>query len=502
MNKKQLILTVVLVSFLSAALSLLGYKFFLEPRSYQSTDLKTNARFSNFFDKDKAVVPEGLNFIYAANYVTPAVVHVKTYYEASVHPGGGRGNFQQSPFDEFFRDFFEEQQQGQGRPQQPQGPQQQAAGSGVILSADGYIVTNNHVIENADKIEVTLNNKKTYTATLVGADPTTDLAVLKIEATDLPSVQFANSDDVQIGEWVLAVGNPFNLTSTVTAGIVSAKARNINILHDKDNLAIESFIQTDAAVNPGNSGGALVNLKGELIGVNTAIATPTGTYAGYSFAVPSALVKKVVGDLKEFGTVQRALLGVTIMDVTSELAKEKGIAELEGVYVAGVREGSAGERAGLKEGDVITKINEVKVNSSSELQEQVARFRPGDKVKVSYIRKGDLKVVDAELQNKLGETALIKKEEASLTNAMGAQLVRISKEEMRKLKIENGVKVVKVNSGKLKSAGIKDGFIIISVDKKPVENPDDVINMLEIKKGAVLIEGVYPDGRKDYFAIG
>jgi Do/DeqQ family serine protease len=447
-------------------------------------------------------VPEGLNFVYAANFVTPTVVHVKTYYEMSSSPGGSNG--MQSPFDEFFKDFFGDQYQYHQQQPQQQMPsdQPQASGSGVILSEDGYIVTNNHVIDKADKIEVTLNDKRTYTAKLVGTDPTTDLAVLKIEETGLPYVQFGNSDNVQIGEWVLAVGNPFNLTSTVTAGIVSAKARNINILHDKDNLAIESFIQTDAAVNPGNSGGALVNLNGELIGINTAIATPTGTYAGYAFAVPSTLVKKVVTDIKEFGNVQRALLGVTIQDVNSKLAKEKDIADLKGVYVASVRDGSAADKAGLKEGDIIIKINNVTINSASELQEQVARFRPADKIEVTYLRNGDVKNTSAVLQNKLGELTMIKKEQLETSLVLGAQLQQASKSELKNLKIQNGVQVVKINAGKLKEAGLKEGFIITSVDKKAVYSPDEVVELLENKKGAVLIEGVYPDGKKDYFAIG
>lgn len=499
MSKKQLILIVLLVSFLSSGLALTGYKFFLEPKTYQTVQDTQRARFSNFLDNSKTVVPEGLNFVYAANYVTPAVVHVKTYYEmpASQSPGT------QSPFDEFFHDFFGDRgyQFQQPKPQNP-GRHQEAAGSGVILSEDGYIVTNNHVIDHADKIEVTLNDKKTYTAKLIGTDPTTDLALLKIDENNLPYIQFGSSDDIQIGEWVLAVGNPFNLTSTVTAGIVSAKARNINILHTKDNLAIESFIQTDAAVNPGNSGGALVNLKGELVGINTAIATPTGTYAGYAFAVPSALVKKVTNDLKEFGTVQRALLGVTIMDVTSQLAKEKDVKQIQGVYVASVREGSAAEKAGLKEGDIITQINEIPVKSSSELQEQVARYRPGDKVKVTFVRKDNAKTAEATLQNKLGETDLLKKEEVSMSTVLGAHFQKVNKAQLQKLKIRYGVEVAKISAGKLKSAGLREGFIITSIDKKPVSSPEEVVNILEHKQGAVLIEGIHPNGKKDYFAIG
>lgn len=499
MSKKQIFIFILLASLFSASLSVFGYKLFVEDKQYRTIEEQQKVHFSNFFEDGKAVVPEGLNFVYAANFVNPAVVHVKTYYEMS---SSSSPYHQQQPFDQFFREFFGDPYHGM-----PEGrgeglsQKQQASGSGVILSADGYIVTNNHVIDNADKIEVVLNDKRSYTAELIGKDPTTDLAVLKIEESELPFVKFGNSDELQIGEWVLAVGNPFNLTSTVTAGIVSAKARNINILRDRENLAIESFIQTDAVVNPGNSGGALVNLKGDLVGINTAIATPTGTFAGYSFAVPAALVKKVVEDIKEFGTVQRALLGVTILDVTSDLVKEKGLSKIRGVYVASVREGSSAGKAGLKEGDVVTAINGVAVNSASELQELVARYRPGDKVNVTFFRKGDQQQIAAVLQNKLGETDFIKKEEASMNTALGAQLQKLPASEAKKLKVDGGVKVVKVGEGRLKKAGVKDGFVILSIDKRPVNDPVIVAQILENSEGAVLVEGTYPDGKKDYFAI-
>ncbi len=497
MNKKQLILIVLLVTTLSSSISMLGYKYFLEPDAYERVEVKQPVRLSSFLEPSKTVVPEGLNFVYAANHVTPAVVHIKTYYNQNQ----ARNNYQQHPFDDLLRNFFGDQYPQQNPRQQNPSDRAQASGSGVIISGDGYIVTNNHVISGADKIEVTMDDKRTFSAELIGTDPTTDLAVLKIDEEDLPFVAFGNSDNAQIGEWVLAVGNPFNLTSTVTAGIVSAKARNINILHDKDNLAIESFIQTDAAVNPGNSGGALVNLKGELIGINTAIATPTGTYAGYSFAVPSALVSKVVADLREYGTVQRALLGVTIMDMTTELAKEKDIKQIKGVYIAAVREGSAADKARLKEGDIVTHVNNVPVASSSELQEQVARFRPGQKINVTFVRKGETKTTEAELQNKNGDTGVVKKE-AALSSTMGAMLAPADKATLRKLNLSSGVIVNSLDNGLLKSAGMREGFIITAIDKKSVKNPDEVIRILENKKGAILIEGVYPDGSKDYFAIG
>jgi serine protease Do len=501
MNKKQLTVIVLLVSLLSTTLSLFGYKYFFESNEYHSVESKQNIRLSNYLNEANTVVPEGLNFVYAANYVTPAVVHIKTYYAQPQSRHGG--NSQNPQLDDFFRDFFGERYQQQPQPRQ-QNPSNrpQASGSGVIISADGYIVTNNHVINGADKIEVTLDDKRTFEAEIIGTDPTTDLAVLKVSEKNLPFVNFGNSDQVKVGEWVLAVGNPFNLTSTVTAGIVSAKARNIHILKDRDNLAIESFIQTDAAVNPGNSGGALVNLKGELVGINTAIATPTGTYAGYSFAVPATLVSKVVSDLMDFGTVQRALLGISIMDLSTELAKEKKIEQIRGVYIAGVREGSAADLAGIKEGDVITKINLIEVNSSSELQEQVARFRPGKKIDVTYVRKGKTNVVTAELQNTLGETGIIKKEEASIRSALGAKLVSVDQVLSKKLRIPGGVQINKLENGLLMDAGVKEGFIIIAIGKQRVNTPEEAVRVIELNKGAILIEGIYPDGTRDYFAIG
>jgi serine protease Do len=501
MNKKQLTVIVLLVSLLSTTLSLFGYKYFFESNEYHSVESKQNIRLSNYLNEANTVVPEGLNFVYAANYVTPAVVHIKTYYAQPKSRHGG--NSQNPQLDDFFRDFFGERYQQQPQPRQ-QNPSNrpQASGSGVIISADGYIVTNNHVINGADKIEVTLDDKRTFEAEIIGTDPTTDLAVLKVSEKNLPFVNFGNSDQVKVGEWVLAVGNPFNLTSTVTAGIVSAKARNIHILKDRDNLAIESFIQTDAAVNPGNSGGALVNLKGELVGINTAIATPTGTYAGYSFAVPATLVSKVVSDLMDFGTVQRALLGISIMDLSTELAKEKKIEQIRGVYIAGVREGSAADLAGIKEGDVITKINLIEVNSSSELQEQVARFRPGKKIDVTYVRKGKTNVVTAELQNTLGETGIIKKEEASIRSALGAKLVSVDQVLSKKLRIPGGVQINKLENGLLMDAGVKEGFIIIAIGKQRVNTPEEAVRVIELNKGAILIEGIYPDGTRDYFAIG
>ena len=308
-----------------------------------------------------------VDFTQAAERSVEAVVHVKTKYYR-----------QQQYVDPFYQFFF-------GRPQQSQQPSAMASGSGVILSNDGYIVTNNHVIEDANEIEVVLNDKRTFAAQLIGTDPNTDLALLKIEATNLPTIEIGNSDDLRVGEWVLAVGNPFNLTSTVTAGIVSAKARSINILNS--DMKIESFIQTDAAVNPGNSGGALVNTRGQLVGINTAIASQTGSYAGYAFAIPTAIMQKVVADLRQYGTVQRALLGIRMLDITQQVKDQLSLESMEGAYVGEVISGSAADKAGMKAGDVIVQVDGRPINASSQLQEQIGRKNPGDQITI-LVRRG------------------------------------------------------------------------------------------------------------------
>ena len=371
-------------------------------------------------------------------------------------------------------------------------------GSGVIISEDGYIVTNNHVIDGSDEIEVTMNDRRVFTAELVGSDPTTDLALLRIDEKGLPSLKYGNSDDLRLGEWVLAVGNPYNLTSTVTAGIVSAKARNINILRTQ--FSIESFIQTDAAVNPGNSGGALVNTAGQLVGINTAIASRTGTYAGYSFAVPVSIVQKVVSDLIEFGEVQRAILGVTIRDVTSTLADEEGLEDTQGVYVVDLTEDGAAKDAGIKSGDVILSINDIRVNSVAQLQEQVSKYRPKDKVKVILRRNGDLKQFDVVLRNMMGSTEIVKTNE--VIEVLGARFEPVSNEDKRKLGINSGVRVTALRPGKFMKVGVKEGFVLTSVNKTPVNSVKDITDALRDVDGGVIIEGVYGDGSKSYYAFG
>lgn len=387
---------------------------------------------------------------------------------------------------------------------QPAQQEVRGAGSGVIISDDGYIVTNNHVVENADKIEVHLNDKRKFEATVIGRDPSTDLALIKIDADQLPALAYGNSDDVKVGQWVLAVGNPMNLTSTVTAGIVSAKARNINILQydpSKDIFPIESFIQTDAAVNPGNSGGALVDTNGDLIGINSAIASTTGAYTGYSFAIPVNIVRKVTSDLMQFGSVRRAYLGVTISDIDQDMAKSLDLTRLKGVYVKDVMDDGAAKLAGVKSGDVIVKVGAMNVDNVPELQEQVGKFSPGDKVAVTLVRKGKEEVKTMTLLGRTGTLAdTPSPKEVSPT--LGAELAPANAEELKALKIENGVKVVRINGGKLRSIGIREGFIITKIDQKPMRSPKDIQEALDGRQGGVLIEGVYPNGLRAYYGLG
>lgn len=488
MKSKQILSTVLIAALVSSSSLYVYNKYFNKKETvYLSNPVGgTPVAYTSY--AGPTIVPG--DFVEAAEKTVNSVVNIKSIYENSSN------QLYYDPFRFFFGDS------PYHRPQQ-----QMATGSGVILTEDGYIVTNNHVIKGAQKIEVTLNNKEAYEAKVIGIDPGTDLALLKIDAEKLPYIQYGNSDDVKIGEWVLAVGNPFNLTSTVTAGIVSAKARNINIIGgDPRNgqIPIESFIQTDAAVNPGNSGGALVNTRGELIGINTAIASNTGSYTGYSFAIPVNIVQKVVTDLAEFGEVQRALLGVSIRDIDSKLAREKNLKELSGVYVAGTIENGSAEDAGIKEGDIITKINNVAVNSVPQLQEQVGRFRPGDKIAVEIIRNGIIKSIPVLLKNRKGNTEIVKRSEVikESISSLGASFEPIDKEEKERLKLSGGAKITALSPGKLRSAGIKEGFIITKIDKKEIKSPEDIESALYNKKGGVLIEGVYPNGMRAYYGFG
>jgi serine protease Do len=491
MNLKKIGIIAVMSSILGGIVALTGYQYFTNNQTFTSVEsMQNKAAYASFSDTTGLTVPNGLNFIHAAELATPAVVHIKTSYIAETTRPSTRD-------EELFKHFYGDPYGGSNQPRE-------ASGSGVIVTAGGYIVTNNHVVEKASKIQVVLNDKRTYDAKLIGTDPTTDLALIKIEGeANLPFVRYGNSDNVRVGEWVLAVGNPFNLTSTVTAGIISAKTRSINLLRDKDNMAIESFLQTDAVVNPGNSGGALVNLRGELIGINTAIASPTGAYAGYSFAVPVSLVKKVIDDIMNYGQVQRGLLGVVIQDMTPALAKEKALNFIAGVYISAVNQGSAADLGGLKEGDIVTTINDITIGSTSQLQEVVARYRPGDKLNVKYIRKGDAKEANVVLKNKLGDMAIVAKNDNSVKTKLGADLQPVSGGEMSVLEISGGAKIAKIFSGKLKEAGVREGFIITSIDKKTIATPEDVVRILEsTSNGGILIEGIYPNGKKEFYGVG
>jgi|AntAceMinimDraft_17_1070374.scaffolds.fasta_scaffold00162_18 Do/DeqQ family serine protease len=431
----------------------------------------------------------GPDFTVAAEMTVHAVVHIRTEYKqkSSVYD-----DFFGS--DPFFDDFF-------GRKSYSGTPQPiRASGSGVIVSKDGYIVTNNHVVQDADKIEVTLNDKRTFDARIIGTDSGTDLSLIKIDAHNLPSIIYGNSNDVKVGEWVLAVGNPFNLTSTVTAGIVSAKTRDINVLGG--GTSIKSFIQTDAAINPGNSGGALVNIKGELIGINAAIATNTGSYTGYSFAIPVNIVKKIVNDMLNYGEVQRAFIGASVVNIDSKFAKEKELNKIKGVYVSALVENGSAEQAGIKKGDVITKINNVEVNSPSELLGIIGEHSPKDKIFITVERQGQEKVFSVILRNKYGNTKIVKKEENDVVSILGATFEPASKDEMRRLGIRQGLKITKIGEGKLWQAGIKKGFVITYIDKNPIRTVDDLKNILKYKKGGALIEGVYSNGIRAYYGFG
>ncbi|WP_439183485.1 Do family serine endopeptidase [Carboxylicivirga taeanensis] len=426
----------------------------------------------------------------AAERSVHAVVHVKTR-------STGKDYYSGNPFYDFFFG------PGSGYRQQPQPVL--GAGSGVILTTDGYIVTNNHVIDNADEIEVTLNDKRTFSATLVGADPTSDIALIKIEADDLPFVPYGNSDELKVGEWVLAVGNPFNLTSTVTAGIVSAKARSINIIANRNQtLGVESFIQTDAAVNPGNSGGALVNQRGELVGINTAIASRTGSFSGYSFAVPVTIAKKVVADLMEFGEVQRGLLGVSIIevsDVPEELSDELGvkIEKIEGVFVGSVAPNGGAAEAGVKAGDIILQVNGEDVNSVPELQERVSMHRPGEKVNIIVLRDGKQKPFEVTLRNIQGTTGIISSDKFDET--LGATLETVSVNDLRRLGVRYGIQVADVGNGSLSQSGVKDGYIITKVNDVPIKNIEDFKAEVAKAKDGLFLTGIYPNGRVVYYAV-
>ncbi len=443
-----------------------------------------------------------VDLTYAAEKSLPSVVYIKNTQNSKIQTVE-----YSDPFEDFFSDpfggFFGRGQGNGGRRQrQVQTPKRQAAGSGVIISADGFIVTNNHVVDGADELTVTLNDNKEYSARIIGADATTDLALIKIDAKQLPAIVIANSDDVKVGEWVLAVGNPLGLNNTVTAGIVSAKARSMNT------GGITSMIQTDAAINQGNSGGALVNTRGELIGINAMLASPNGSNIGYGFAIPTSIMNKVVDDLKKFGTVQRAMIGIKGSDVNAyvdnekEKGKEVDLGTMEGIYIAEVVEDGAAAEAGLKEGDVITHIDGQKIKSFGELQNVIAQKRPGDKININYLRNKKQQKATLTLRNEQGNTKVVKNADIDV---LGGQFRAITDQQKEQLNIGYGLEVLKVNGGKLKDAGVPKGFIIQRINEQSVKSIDDLQKIVKeastSKEPVLYIQGIYPTGKKGYFAV-
>lgn len=466
----------ILFSVLTVVSSLLGaysYHTFFEESNVSIPDTANTTLYSNVNQASAAGLETG--FITASKNSTPSVVFIKTESQ----------RYQRTSFWGFDFDPF-------GRIGKVA-----STGSGVIVSTDGYIITNQHVIQSADKIEVVISDtKKSYKATLIGSDPSSDLALLKIETTGLTAIQFTNSDDVQIGQWVLAVGNPFNLNSTVTAGIVSAKGRNINIVNNQ--FPIESFIQTDAAINPGNSGGALVDLKGYLVGVNTAIASKTGSYVGYGFAIPSNIVAKTIDDLKDYGEVQRAFLGADVVDIDGDVSEKLGVTQ--GVLIKridGVNDETVKE---LKAGDVITKINGKTIDSKSTFDERLAYMRPGDVTKLEVYRDKTQRTVEITLVNKEGNVDLLQKE-SKYSELLGAEFERLSKLERQTYRIPSGIKVYNITTGKIRQMNISEGFIFLKVNNKTFETVEDLINYLESYRGQVRIEGVSANGVSQYLSF-
>ncbi|MEJ6795334.1 MAG: Do family serine endopeptidase [Flavobacteriales bacterium] len=481
------IISFTAAAFIGGLFALMASTYFLSDSELISYGDRGNTTASNFnyvSHPTSSIMPVN-DFTVAASKTVNGVVHVKTEIEV------------QNAYNPW-ADFF-----GDGSGIEPY--VQKGSGSGVIISDDGYIITNNHVIEGADNIEVSMNDNRSYSAELIGTDPTTDIAVLKIEGSHFPSLKIGDSEAVKIGEWVLAVGNPFDLTSTVTAGIVSAKGRNINLLSSdpgREIFPIESFIQTDAAVNPGNSGGALVNTNGELIGINTAIASRTGSFSGYSFAVPSSIASKVAEDLIRYGQVQRAYIGVRIRPVTETLANDYNLPNVKGIHVNSLTENGAAYDAGIKSGDVILQINSKEVNSVPQLQEQISKYRPGDNVTVTVWRGGIEKKILVELRDNDGGTTLKSSDKSEIKEILGAQFSNVSDETKTKLGITGGAQIKELQRGKLSYSGIKKGFIVTKIDGNDINNSADLENLLENRSGGILLEGVYENGTKAYYGFG
>ncbi len=490
------VLGIALVAVISAGAAI-GTSTYLINKNHEDSSytvdseygFKQPVRMANY----NAVAAENIDFTVAAESTVHAVVHIKSTTQSK-----SQGRQSIDPFEYFFG-FGNRGYQNQPRPRV-------GFGSGVIISTDGYVITNNHVIDGADEIDVTLNDSRQFKAKLIGTDPATDIALLKIEGKDFPTIPFGDSDKIKVGEWVLAVGNPFNLTSTVTAGIVSAKGRSV-MGGTGDRNKISAYIQTDAAVNPGNSGGALVNTKGELIGINTMILSETGNFAGYSFAVPISIAGKVVSDLKEYGTVQRAVLGVSIIDLKNlpDDQKEK-VKVLEGAYIAEFATRSSAKEAGIEVGDVITAINDVKVRSTGSLQEQVNRYRPGDKIKVTVDRNGSTKTFTVELRNMQGTTEVVKGA-GDTAEVLGAAFKELTPKQKQQLGISYGIEVAGITNGKFRDVGIQKGYIIMIVNDQRVSTVEEFEKIVDrVLKGngedkVLFIKGISPNGRTRYYAI-
>ncbi len=500
-NSLKTLGTLCLVSLLSAGFSV-GIYSYLDKKEQKKNNIEVFDQKMGKIVAYTGEAAENTDFTVAAENSVHAVVHIKSIAKPSVSSDNPQY------FDPFEFFFGQGQRGGRQYQQQPR----VGFGSGVIISTDGYIITNNHVVEGADEIEVTTNDNKTFNAKLVGADPVTDIALLKVEATNLPVIPFGDSDKLKVGEWVLAVGNPFNLTSTVTAGIVSAKGRgNVFPSSGRDNtqMKIESFIQTDAAVNPGNSGGALVNTKGELVGINTAIYSETGNYAGYSFAVPVAIASKIAADLKQYGAVQRAVLGVSISNISDLKERDPDTATklkvTEGAYVGGFSLKSAAKDAGMEVGDVIVAINDIKVRSVSSLQEVINRYSPGSKVKVTVMRGSAEKTFNVELKNSQGSTDVVKNQNG--IELLGGAFQELTKEKKKEYGVNFGIEVTGLTDGKLKQSGVKKGFIIMTVNDRQITSVDGFKKYVDqvLKQNAddrgLFIKGFYPNGKVDYYAI-
>lgn len=469
-------------------------------RGQQAGSLPVNYRYAGL--TESGVPPGAIDFTQASVSAIPGVVHIKTKTNAKKVTNNLPG-FRSNPFsdffgdDDFFNQFF--------GPRSMIIPEQKASGSGVLISEDGYIVTNNHVVDKADEITVTLNNKKSFKAKVIGTDPSYDLAVIKIDGKNLPYLLYGNSDDVKIGQWVLAIGYPLNLETTVTAGIISAKARSLGLNKDKNGNVqggVESYIQTDAAVNMGNSGGALINTDGKLIGVNSAIASPTGYYSGYSYAIPVNIVRKVVDDIIEYGAVQRAYLGIGFVnasDLTEEQKEKQGIpANAQGIYVDNIPKDGGAYAAGIRKGDIIKKINNIPVSSSAEIQEQVSRYKPGDKIPVTYERGGKDATVTVTLRNKAGNYELVRKD--AVTDKLGAEFAALESAKAKEYGVEGGVVVTRIKEGALNDqTRMKDGFVILKIDDESVRSIEELKNAMQTKK-SLTISGFYPgyDGLYQY----